>query len=316
MPTKIVFAGLSSAGKTSMLLALGKKFSLLQSIKPTVGAERTTEKRLSFLGLDIINWDLGGQDLFRARYFTQKYRIFSETTVMFFLIDIQDSDIFESSLDYLKDIIKTYKDLNEKPKLVICFHKFDPDIRNDSKILYNLKHLENTIHPIVEDFETYTCLTSIFDEVSIFKAFSEGVIANSPIAELIKIQLKEYSQAINCQATVLLDNNSFIIGAYYSKKLFFNVCETVAPRFFIALEQLLDLPVITDHMICKMRLKESTASEGTNPTYSIISKLLIIHNTRFCVTSLTNKEDTLDLIAKYLPALGENLANILTNLKS
>src|SRR4030043_1754472 len=111
MPTKIVFAGLGSAGKTSMLLALGKKFSLLQSTKPTAGAERTSEKRFSFLGLDIINWDLGGQDLFRARYFTQKFRIFSETKVVFYLIDIQNTETLGSSLEYLKDIIKTYKDL-------------------------------------------------------------------------------------------------------------------------------------------------------------------------------------------------------------
>ncbi|OLS14861.1 MAG: hypothetical protein RBG13Loki_1493 [Promethearchaeota archaeon CR_4] len=180
-----------------------------------------------------------------------------------------------------------------------------------------MKYLETTIHSITEDFPTFTCLTSIYDEVSIIKAFSEGVIESSPIADLIRVQLKEYSRAINSQATVLLDNNSFIIGAYYSKKLFLTICETVAPRFFIALEQLLDLPVVTtDHIICKMSLKESTDSEGTNSSFSIISKLLTIHNTRFCVTSLTNRDDTLELISKYLPALGENLGNILTNLKS
>ncbi len=316
MPTKVVFAGLSMAGKTSILLTLGKKFSLLHSVKPTIGAERTTEKRLSFLGLDIINWDLGGQDLFRAKYFTQKYRIFSETTVVFFLIDVQNSEIFESSLNYLKDIVKTYNDLNEKPKLVICLHKYDPDIREDPKIVDNIKHLQSIIPSIVEGFDTFNCLTSIFDEVSLVNAFSEGVISSSPLADMIKMQLKEYSRAINCQATVLLDNNSFIIGAYYSKKIFFNICETVAPRFFIALEQLLELPIATENIMCKLRLKDDKEAERAAPPLYVISKLLLIHNTRFCVTSITNREDTGDLILKYLPALGENLANILTNLKS
>ncbi len=316
MPTKVVFAGLSSAGKTSILLTLGKKFSLLHSVKPTIGAERTTEKRLSFLGLDIINWDLGGQDLFRAKYFTQKYRIFSETTVMFFLIDVQNSESFESALDYLKDIVKTYKDLNEKPKLVLCFHKYDPDVRNDPKIVNNLKYLQNIIPPIVAGFDTFHCLTSIFDEVSLVNAFSEGVISSSPLADLIKMQLKEYSRAINCQATVLLDNNSFIIGSYYSKKIFFNICETVAPRFFIALEQLLELPISTENVTCKLRLKEEQEVESTTSPMVVISKLLLIHNTRFCITSITNREDTGELISKFLPALGENLSNILTNLKS
>ncbi len=315
MPTKVVFAGLSSAGKTSILLALGKKFSLLHSVKPTIGAERTTEKRLSFLGLDIINWDLGGQDLFRAKYFTQKYRIFSETTVMFFLIDLQNAEIFESSLDYLKDIVKTYKDLNEKPKLVICFHKYDPDLRDDPKIVNNLKYLQDAIRPIVEDFDTFNCLTSIFDEVSLLNAFSEGVIASSPLADLIKMQLKEYSKAINCQATVLLDNNSFIIGTFYTKKILFNICETVAPRFFIALEQLLDLPITTENVVCKLSLKEDLEANKTTPPFYAISKLILIHNTRFCITSITNREDTSDLILKYLPALADNLANILSNLK-
>ncbi len=316
MPTKVVFAGLSGAGKTSVLLALGKKFSLLHSVKPTIGAERTTEKRLSFLGLDIINWDLGGQDLFRAKYFTQKYRIFSETSVMFFLIDVQNAEIFDSSLDYLKDIVKTYKALNEKPKIVICLHKFDPDVRDDPKVINNLKYLQNAVPAIVEGFDTFNCVTSIFDEVSLISAFSEGVISSSPLADLIKMQLKEYSHAINCQATVLLDNNSFIIGAYYSKKIFFNICETVAPRFFIALEQLLELPVATDRVLCELRLKEDQVVDGVKPSLHTISKLLLIHNTRFCITSITNRDETGDLIVKYLPALGENLTNILTNLKS
>jgi hypothetical protein len=235
--------------------------------------------------------------------------------MLFFLIDLQNSEFFEGSLDYLKDIVKTFKDLNEKPKLVVCFHKYDPDVRDDPKIINNLKYLQNAIPPIVEDFDTFKCATSIYDEVSILNAFSEGVIASSPLADLIKMQLKEYSRAINCQATVLLDNNSFIIGAYYSKKMLFNICETVAPRFFIALEQLQELPITTENVICKLQLKEAAELVSTAPPFYAISKLLLIHNTRFCVTSITNREDTGDLILKYLPALGENLSNILTNLK-
>jgi len=38
---KILFCGLESGGKTSILLILDKKFSLLPTVKPTIKAKRT-----------------------------------------------------------------------------------------------------------------------------------------------------------------------------------------------------------------------------------------------------------------------------------
>lgn len=57
---KILFCGLENGGKTSILLTLDKKFSLLPTVKPTIKARRTVHTN-SLLGISIIRWDLGGQ---------------------------------------------------------------------------------------------------------------------------------------------------------------------------------------------------------------------------------------------------------------
>ena len=194
MQSKIVFAGLSSSGKTSMILSLGKKFSLIRSVKPTMGAERSEEIRFNFLGLDIVNWDLGGQEIFRSQYFKQKYRIFSETTALFYLIDIQEPDTYKKSLDYLKDIVKTFQDLNERPLIVICFHKYDPDLKKGLNFDDNLHSLQKILPNIIKEFEFLVFQTSIYDEDSILRAFSQAVISRSPKSNLIKNQMKEFSR--------------------------------------------------------------------------------------------------------------------------
>ncbi len=57
---KILFCGLENGGKTSILLMLDKRFSLLPTVKPTIKAKRTFHTN-SLLGTSIVRWDLGGQ---------------------------------------------------------------------------------------------------------------------------------------------------------------------------------------------------------------------------------------------------------------
>ena len=65
---KTVFLGLDAVGKTSIISFLEKKLVKGKSMKPTVGAEITTQK-ISLLGVEIYHWDLGGQEQYRQQYY-------------------------------------------------------------------------------------------------------------------------------------------------------------------------------------------------------------------------------------------------------
>ena len=85
---KILFTGLEDGGKTSILLLLDRKFSLLPTVKPTIKAKRTFYTN-SLLGIQITRWDLGGQRTYRKIYINEKSIYFTETQTIFYVIDIQ-----------------------------------------------------------------------------------------------------------------------------------------------------------------------------------------------------------------------------------
>jgi GTPase SAR1 family protein len=101
---KILFCGLESGGKTSILLLLDRKFSLLPTVKPTIKAKRTLYTN-SLLGTSIVRWDLGGQKSYRKIYIGDKSKYFTEMQSIFYVIDIQVPKKFEESLMFLNDIV-------------------------------------------------------------------------------------------------------------------------------------------------------------------------------------------------------------------
>jgi GTPase SAR1 family protein len=311
MQSKVVFAGLSSAGKTSMLLALGKKFSLLHSVKPTIGAEHSEEMRLNFMGLDVFNWDLGGQEMFRSKYFKQKYRVFSDTTALFYLIDVQDSKTFEESLEYLKNIVQTFRDLNESPTIIICFHKFDPDVRKDQDVIDNIRYWQGVIPSIVEGFESLVFQTSIYEEDSIVRAFSEGVISRSPKSTLIKEQLKEFSKAMNSQVTLVLDENYFLLGSFSSKKINLKICEALAPRFFTIIDRLEEFAIESSNLVCDFRVKEKIEGETVDDQFFICCQLVSLMKKNFGIFCLTKTREAASSLTSFIPNLANNLEKIL-----
>ena len=110
--SKVLFLGLDNSGKSSILLLLAGKFSLLTSIKPTLKAKITSQALSSFLGLAVSSWDLGGQRKYREVYLKNKEKYFTEIQTVFFVFDVQEPERFDEALNYLKDIIDIMVDLN------------------------------------------------------------------------------------------------------------------------------------------------------------------------------------------------------------
>ncbi len=123
--TKLIFAGLDSAGKTTIYKATMKEVPVdeLKDSRPTRGIDRDIS---DFMDLDFSVWDLGGQQSYRETYLS-KPEIFNSTKALIFVLDIQDVDRFEEAYQYYLDIMNILINVEPRPKVYVLFHKFDPD---------------------------------------------------------------------------------------------------------------------------------------------------------------------------------------------
>lgn len=167
---KIMIMGLDNSGKSSILLSLREGTNLLSylSLKPTRGVNIDTFKGPPS---DMIIWEFGGQDQYRQEYLDNFDRYFDEVDNIIYVIDIQDVDRYELSVEYFKNIIKLLTENNVKVDITIYFHKYDPLItkqekfkdidkvttpaliKNLTKIIpsgYNCKIFKTTIYTIFE----------------------------------------------------------------------------------------------------------------------------------------------------------------------
>ncbi|MHA2393623.1 MAG: ADP-ribosylation factor-like protein [Promethearchaeota archaeon] len=105
---KVLLFGPANAGKTSLMrtTCLGYNFMKVLDLKPTKGVSR---ENFIFRGiLELSIWDLGGQERYLERYFSESSRelIFSEVTTAVFMVDSAAVDprvrnIFDNFLKYL-----------------------------------------------------------------------------------------------------------------------------------------------------------------------------------------------------------------------
>jgi len=121
---KLIFAGLDSAGKTTIYKYTVADLNIEESVdsKATRGIDRNIH---SFLDMDISVWDLGGQKNYRDMYLS-KPEIFNITKAVIFVVDIQDHERIQEAYEYFMDIMNILINVNPKPKVYVLFHKFDP----------------------------------------------------------------------------------------------------------------------------------------------------------------------------------------------
>ena len=261
---KILFCGLENSGKTSILLLLDKKFSLLSSVKPTIKVKRTSHIN-SLLGVSIVRWDLGGQKIYRKIYLDNKNKYFTKMQSIFYVIDIQSPETFEEALVYFKDIVNfsLIEPQLENFQFLILLHKCDPDIKNNAEILNNIKFIENKVQSLVKDLKFNFYTTSIYDEPSLLKVFSDGVFYATPKSKMIQVLLKEYMSKTFSSSTLLLDQNCFIIGSRSTNEYYQRICESIAPRLTQALEKLEEWDISTIDIV-------------TNIEYPLYSSIIIV----------------------------------------
>jgi GTPase SAR1 family protein len=210
---KLVLAGLDFAGKTSLLSILKKDYSVIQDLMPTKGAQRDG---VEFFGIPIITWDLGGQALYRNEYLDsgKSKLFFSDTDVLFFVIDVQDDKRYDESLDYYSRMVAAYKNLGEKPTFIVLFHKLDPQFKEQEQVMQRIAKLQVDIADVSTEnnFTPIFANTSIYDKNSVLVAFSLGIRNISQTAELVASLLEEYTVKANGKAAVLLSSEGEIFA--------------------------------------------------------------------------------------------------------
>ena len=165
---KVIVVGLSNAGKTTILSKFGGQLGIkdLARLKPTKGIERK-EVKASNLSLKI--WDFGGQQEYRTRYLSEPEKYFLRIDLIIYVIDLQDSDLYQESLEYFDKILNIVNRLEENPYILIFLHKFDPDLKDDNEILLHVEYLKDEIKKLFIDkkkLEYDIYLSSIYSMIA------------------------------------------------------------------------------------------------------------------------------------------------------
>ncbi len=144
---KVVVAGLSSAGKTSLINRLVNdiNYNDMVNLEPTIGAnveEYQSEK------IDLILWDLGGQQDNINEYIESPERFFVQVDVLIFVVDSQDDVRYVEAVKYLSDITNILAFLNENPYFVVLLNKADSDVVNDPDFQIKVEYLTDKISDV------------------------------------------------------------------------------------------------------------------------------------------------------------------------
>ncbi|MHA1798630.1 MAG: ADP-ribosylation factor-like protein [Candidatus Helarchaeota archaeon] len=236
---KVLFIGLDNAGKTSFIRALDRK--KVTEMKPTLGIDLTYA---DVLGYKISRWDCGGQINYRQSYFKDEANVFSDAALVFFILDILETDArLEEALKYFEEVIEVYKLIGEKPAFIICLHKFDPDVffeksEDLKRIEAKAKELEEEFKNISEGFNVQITKTSIFDRETLIRAFSIGIKAFLTKYDLLDLHLTEFAEEAKVDKVVLYEKNSLIIGESKTTRDLLNPLNTAMMEFIVILDEL------------------------------------------------------------------------------
>jgi len=300
---KILFTGLDKVGKTVFLLAVKKRYSEIIKALPTKGVARTEEKIFEEQNSTISIWDLGGQKQYREKFLEQRKIYLYNVDLLFYFIDIQDSERITESIKMFKKIIDSLLELDEFPPIVVCLTKYDPDIQKVKEIKNNLKTLNEEISKISGGFFVKIFETSIFDHWSLISAYSYGLSQLSPNRALFENQLKHFAKKINSDAILLLNENGIILSNFSSTGISEKVFEISAPHFQTLYKTFKEFKLLEQDFLI--------SSGITNESKKIIFKKIPVEKYNLYLLLFMEKDLNLEKIDKNLPKFTKNLKDLI-----
>ncbi|MHA1699408.1 MAG: ADP-ribosylation factor-like protein [Promethearchaeota archaeon] len=304
---KIIFAGLDGAGKTSFLNTLEGQYSTLMHIKPTLGADR---RSFNVFGFKIQHWDLGGQKSYRELYLREKDRFFSDVSSLFFVVDIQDRNRDDEVIDYFGQILEILRELEETPTINICFHKFDADIQSKEEYIEHYNKLSKIFKNMVADFQLHLFKTTIFEDWTLLKAFSQGILSTSPKTTMIESQLKNFARHTFSSGVILLDSNHLILGSTTSNPELQEIAEAIVGQTAKIHAKLIEYEIDTQNII--LTLKPGKYYQNLFGKEMVALYIPIkAGEMDLSVLSLTKNPKTMKLMVKFSTKLAKNIADLI-----
>jgi small GTP-binding protein len=294
---KIMVLGLANVGKTSILRTLERKYSLLGSLTPTKGIERSTFK---IFGFQVSAWDLGGQEEYR-KAFLQKNVLFEETDLIIFVVDVKDAKNYEVAFDFYQKILEILTELNPNtfPPILILLNKVDPDTKNTPEIRKNIKILTDIFQEGSSNFKVDFFETSIYDEWSLIKAFSHGLRSLSTKTELLSQNLAEFAQKILANAIILLNQNGYLIAEYANEMSAYS-CQSISTQCMYM------------YLVLKERnITPEKITVDLQDQQSIVFREVDIEDEQFFIIFSSKESSTLELFNEYFPKFAEQTKDII-----
>ncbi|MFX0188508.1 MAG: ADP-ribosylation factor-like protein [Candidatus Hodarchaeota archaeon] len=215
---KIIVSGLDNAGKTSILTSFNKRYDFEEEVRELQPTIRVSYQQTKFLGKNFHFWDMGGQEMYRELYQSRQDLYFADTNLLIYVIDIQDSDRFDSSLEYLHSILQYFDKNKMDVPLIVAFHKFDPELKNDENLIKFARKLTEKLIQI-EQLKMLFLQTSIYDILSIVHLISSALSIFDDKHLKLKELFKNYLKDFDSKSLILFDQNGVIISEFYTESV-------------------------------------------------------------------------------------------------
>jgi GTPase SAR1 family protein len=234
---KLVFAGLSDAGKTSINMTLKNDITGTALVKPTYLVDRSVFRYLDY---EIIQHDMGGQKKYLINYLKEPGKYFSKTDLCVYVIDILDEKRFEESVEYFKNMLGRYDEIGVYPRIWVLFHKAEKYLFDaDGAVLATITSLRQKILDVSpKKFKIAFEITSIYDRWGLSMTFSRIFQDLYPRSDLVVELLKTIAGTIKASAAVLIDDQLLPIAEYPEDKATQNIVKATAPYLFKIEEEL------------------------------------------------------------------------------
>ncbi|MHA1732229.1 MAG: ADP-ribosylation factor-like protein [Promethearchaeota archaeon] len=234
---KFALLGLDNAGKTSILTAFRRKYHYEDSVRELTPTISVSYSKYRFLNHEISLWDYGGQIKYREKYMVFAEYYLADIDLLFYVIDVQDPERFDESLDYLTNLFEYLMGINHLVPVIICFHKADPGKFDPEYLDIVIEDWEGVLAERFPGWYFVVAETSIYNAESIVRAMSFSLSLFIPAVEEVGGLLRAFRRKVDAYAVLLLTISGEVLGEAYTdpfdpdeQTALYNVIrETLAP---------------------------------------------------------------------------------------
>ncbi len=235
---KVLFAGLDNSGKTSIIACLKQDIAGLGLVNPTFLVERST---FQYLDYDLVQHDMGGQKSYLVNYLKEPGQYFDQADACIYVVDIQDVDRVNDSLNYFKDVLAQFDTLGIKPSIHVILHKAERYMHEANQAdRETMEIYQARITGAVDKrFPLTFAITTISEPWTVSTAFA--AIFNDLLgrAEQYKKAIAEIAGALGATFAALFDVHGIPVAQNAQGKVQDGIVKQATP-YFLKIKEILD----------------------------------------------------------------------------